>query len=68
MSTLPLTPPDMLYVRNRVRKALELEGFEFTGGGVSMVDPSADLDVEADGQRFNISIKHRGAVPAKKAA
>lgn len=61
------TPPDMLRIRNAVREALERIGFEFTGGGVHMLEPEADLDVELAGQRYNIQIRHRG-VARKKAA
>jgi hypothetical protein len=44
-----------LNMRNWLTSAVEAKGAKFTGGGVGF--GQADIDIELDGCRYNISIK-----------
>ena len=48
-------PETLFNSRDWLTKAVEAQGAKFTGGGVGM--GQADIDIELEGMRFNISIK-----------
>ena len=59
MTSYEMTPHDMLGIRNKVDAALKAIGWEFSGGGVSLVDPEADLQGKLNGEEININIRLR---------
>ena len=59
MTPYEMTPHDMLGIRNKVDAALKAVGWEFSGGGVSLVEPEADLQGNLDGEEINIKIRLR---------
>ena len=54
-----LDPPSMLKIRNKVDAALQKEGWEFHGGGVSVVDATADLEMSLGDLDFIVNITQR---------
>lgn len=56
---------DLFDVRNKIRDLLEQGQFESEGGGISLVEPVADLEMTYAGRRYWITIRDTGALQEK---
>lgn len=57
---------DLYDVRNKIRDLLEQGQFESEGGGISLVEPTADLEMTYLGRRYWIAIRDRGEVQERQ--